>query len=88
MFGRGPTQQPLAAHAPARTFISGRAEPDSRAPAKRLACYRTSCEGRISHLKRGYGLRRIRPKGDQRQRIWTGWAILAYNLDTLAIHTT
>jgi hypothetical protein len=27
-------------------------------------------------------------KGDRGQRIWTGWAILAYNLDTLAIHTS
>jgi IS5 family transposase len=44
--------------------------------------------GRISHLKRGYHLRRSRLKGDQEQRIWTGWAILAYNLDTLAIQTT
>jgi hypothetical protein len=35
----------------------------------------------------GYGLRRSRLKGDQGQRIWTGWAILAYDLDTLAIHT-
>ncbi len=43
--------------------------------------------GRISHLKRGYGLGRTRLKGDQGQQIWTGWSILAYNLDTLAIRT-
>jgi transposase, IS5 family len=87
-FVPGPTAQTLAALAPTRTFISGRAEPGSRRTRKRLARYRTGCEGRISHLKRGYGLRRSRLKGDQAQRIWTGWAILAYNLDTLAIHTT
>jgi IS5 family transposase len=87
-FVPGPTQQTLSALAPARTFISGRAEPGSRRTRRRLARYRTGCEGRISHLKRGYGLRRSRLKGDQGQRIWTGWAILAYNLDTLAIHTT
>jgi IS5 family transposase len=87
-FVPGPTQQTLAALAPTRTFISGRAEPGSRRTRKRLARYRTGCEGRISHLKRGYGLRRSRLKGDQGQRIWTGWAILAYDLDTLAIHTT
>jgi transposase, IS5 family len=52
------------------------------------ARYRTGCEGRISHLKRGYGLRRSHLRGDQGQRIWTGWAILTYNLDTLAAHTT
>jgi transposase, IS5 family len=84
----GPTAQTLAALAPTRTFISGRAEPGSRRTRRRLARYRTGCEGRISHLKRGYHLRRSRLKGDQGQRIWTGWAILAYNLDTLAIQTT
>jgi hypothetical protein len=43
--------------------------------------------GRICHLKRRYGLRRPRLKGDDGTRIWTGWAILAYDLDTLAIRT-
>jgi IS5 family transposase len=84
----GPTAQTLAALAPTRTFISGRAEPGSRRTRRRLARYRTGCEGRISHLNRGYHLRRSRLRGDQGQRIWTGWAVLAYNLDTLAIHTT
>jgi IS5 family transposase len=86
-FVPGPTAHTLAALAPERTFIAGRAEPGSRRTRRRLARYRTGCEGRISHLKRGYGLRRSRLKGDQGQRIWTGWAILAYNLDTLAIHS-
>ena len=72
----------LAGLAPTRTFIAGRAEPGSRRTRRRLARYRTGCEGRISHLKRGSGLRRSRLKGDQGQRIWTGWAVLAYNLDT------
>ena len=54
-FVPGPTQQALAALAPARTFIAGRAEPGSRRTRRRLARYRTGCEGRISHLKRGYG---------------------------------
>jgi transposase, IS5 family len=84
----GPTAQTLAGLTPARTFIAGRAEPGSRRTRRRLARYRTGCEGRISHLKRGYGLRRSRLRGDQGQRIWTGWAVLAYNLDTLAVHTT
>jgi hypothetical protein len=34
------------------------------------------------------GVALSRLKGDQGQRIWTGWAVLAYNLDTLAIHTS
>jgi IS5 family transposase len=49
-------------------FIAGRAEPGSRHTRERLAHYRTGCEGRISHLKRRYGLRlpaarRDRPAG-------------------------
>jgi len=83
----GTTAQALAGVAPTRTFISGRAGPGSRRTRRRLARYRTGCEGRISHLKRGYGLRRSWLRGDRGQRIWTGWAVLAYNLDTLAIHT-
>jgi IS5 family transposase len=47
----------------------------------------TGTEGRISHLKRSYGLRRSRLKGHEGQRIWTGWAILVYNLDTHTIRT-
>jgi IS5 family transposase len=39
-------------------------------------------EGRISHLKRGYGLDRSRLKGDTGHQIWDGWATLTYNLDT------
>jgi transposase, IS5 family len=49
--------------------------------------YRTGAEGRISHLKRGYGMDRSRLKGDEGQQIWTGWSILAYNADTLAVRT-
>jgi IS5 family transposase len=65
--------------------LSGRHELGSRRTRKRRARYRTGIEGRISHLKRGYGLRRSRLKGHDGMRIWTGWAILAYDLDTLAI---
>jgi hypothetical protein len=67
--------------------LSGRHEPGSRRTRKRRARYRIRIEGRISHLKRGYGLRRSRLKGDDGMQIWTGWAILAYDLDTLAIRT-
>jgi transposase, IS5 family len=65
-------------------FVAGRQQPTSRRPKKRLAGYRVGAEGRISHLKRGYGLRRARLRGHDGARAWVGWGILTYNLDTLA----
>ena len=75
--------------------LAERPDPPLRPPRTRLADEPASAapdtepaiEGRISHLKRGYGLRRSRLKGDDGMQIWTGWAILAYDLDTLAIRT-
>ncbi len=84
-FNIGPTREALEDLAPERVFISGRQQPGSRRTQRRSQRYRTGAEGRISHLKRGYGLDRARLKGDQGQQIWTGWAILTYNADTLAI---
>ena len=86
-FMPGPTSEALPDFTDDRIQISGRHEPGSRRTRKRRARYRTGIEGRISHLKRRYGLRRSRLKGDDGVRIWTGWAILAYDLDTLAIRT-
>lgn len=76
-FMLGPTRDAI----PTATglFLSGRHEPGSRRTRKRQARFRTGCEGRISHLKRRYGVRRSRLKGHDGQRVWTGWAILAYN---------
>jgi len=86
-FNLGPTHQALERLKPERTFIAGRQQPGSRRTQRRLAHYRTGAEGRISHLKRGYGLRRSRLKDHQGMQTWTGWAILTYNLETLAIRT-
>jgi IS5 family transposase len=83
-FQPGPTNQALAELAPDRVFIAGHQQPQSKRTARRLARYRTGEEGRISHLKRRYGLDRSRLKGAEGQQIWTEWAILAYNADTLA----
>jgi transposase, IS5 family len=83
----GPTKDAFPDLDERQIQLSGRHEPGSRRTRKRRARYRTGIEGRISHLKRGYGLRRSRLKGDQGMRTWTGWAILAYDLDTLAIRT-
>ncbi|MGH2798301.1 MAG: ISNCY family transposase [Thermoleophilaceae bacterium] len=83
-FQCGPTNNALEELAPERVFIAGRQEPDSKRTKRRLQRYRTGEEGRISHLKRRYGLNRSRLKGTDGQQIWTEWAILAYNTDTLA----
>ncbi|MGH2883423.1 MAG: transposase [Solirubrobacteraceae bacterium] len=87
-FNVGPTRQALDPFEPERTFIAGRQQPGSRRTQRRLARYRTGTEGRISHLKRGYGLRRTRLKNHHGMQAWTGWSILTYNLDTLAIRTS
>lgn len=85
-FGHLRTDEQLAPIAPKRTFIAGRTEPGrSRRTERRLARYRVGAEGRISHLKRGYGLRRTRLKGAEGERIWSGWAAFAYDLDTVAV---
>jgi hypothetical protein len=71
----------------AHVFIAGRQHPPSRRSKKRLASYRAGAEGRISQLKRSYGLRPSRLRGHDGARAWTGWAILTYNLDTLTVQT-
>jgi IS5 family transposase len=68
-----------------RVFITGRRSAGSRHTDRRLARYRVGAEGRISHLKRGYGLRRSRLRGLDGARTSVGWSILTYNLDTLAV---
>jgi IS5 family transposase len=85
----GFTPGPVAEHLPAskRTFIAGRQSTGSRRSDRRLARYRVGSEGRISHLKRRYGLDRSRLKGHHGARTWVAWGLLAYNLDTLAIRT-
>ena len=72
------TQQPKT------VYIAGIREPDSPRTRRRLYRYRAGAEGRISHLKRGYQLRRSRLRGDDGQKTWCGWAALAYNLVTHA----
>jgi transposase, IS5 family len=82
-----PTNTALADLQPKTVFIAGRQEPASKRTQRRLRRYRTGEEGRVSHLKRRYGLDRSRLKGDKGRQIWTEWAILAYNTDTLAVRT-
>jgi transposase, IS5 family len=84
-FMPGPSNASLEELSPERVFISGRQQPGSKRTQRRLRRYRTGAEGRISHLKRRYGLGRSRLKGRDGERIWSEWSILAYDADTLAI---
>jgi IS5 family transposase len=65
-----------------QVHITGRQEQGSRRTRRRRQRYRTGVEGRVSHLKRRYGVRRSRLKGDEGHQIWNGWATFTYNADT------
>ena len=68
-----------------KVFIAGSSQNEgSRRTQRRLASHRVGCEGRIAHLKREYGGRRSRLKGETGAKIWASWTALAYNLDTVA----
>ena len=80
-FKQAPTNTALEGLAD-EVHIAGRQENGSRRTRRRRQRYRTGAEGRVSHLKRGYGLRRSRLKGDEGHRMWDGWAAFTYNTDT------
>jgi IS5 family transposase len=84
-FLRVRTQEALAKAGSPEVFIAGDADnAGSPRTRRRRARFRVGCEGRISHLKRNYGAGRSRLKGTQGARIWESWAVLAYDLDTVA----
>jgi IS5 family transposase len=85
-FSGGPTDDALAdsRQQPQTVYIAGVREPDSPRTRRRLYRYRAGAEGRVSHLKSRYGLRRSRLRGHDGQRAWCIWSALAYNLDTHA----
>ena len=68
-FNVGPTRQALEDLRADRVFISGRQQPGSKRTQRRMQRYRTGVEGRISHLKRGYGMNRSRLKGNEGRQI-------------------
>jgi transposase, IS5 family len=67
----------------------GKAPPGRRAEEKRRRFregyrFRAGIEGRIHALKRDYGLKRCRDRGERGLGRWVGWGILAHNLATVA----
>ena len=83
-FGVRATREAFAPFGATVHVVGSATNAGSRRTRRRLACYRVGAEGRISHLKRSYGLRRSRLRGATGAAIWTNWAILAYDLDTTA----
>jgi transposase, IS5 family len=53
---------------------------EQRPAFRRAARFRAGIEGRISVLKRAFGLRRCRYHGKPGMERWVGWGILAHNL--------
>jgi transposase, IS5 family len=51
-----------------------------RAAFRRAYCWRAGIEGRISVLKRRFGLDRCRYHGEAGMERWVGWGLLAHNL--------
>jgi IS5 family transposase len=80
------TAEALEPLTPRHVFITGRKASASRSTRRRLARFRTGCEGRISHLKRAYSLGKSRLRGLAGVNTHTNWAILAYNADTYNHH--
>jgi IS5 family transposase len=52
---------------------------------RRLRNWRVGIEARISHLKRGFGLRRTRLRRLPGARTWAGLGIFAYNLQRMTV---
>ena len=52
---------------------------------RRLRNWRVGIEARISHLKRGFGLRRTRLRRLPGARTWVGLGVFAYNLQRMTV---
>jgi IS5 family transposase len=83
-----PANEALAAAAGVRRVAlpqPGHLRPDRRAHERqrwfRRACrWRTGAEGRIGLLRRRFGLRRCRYRGEAGMERWVGWGVLAHDL--------
>ena len=80
---------PVAEHLPDadRTFIAGKPDAGSKKTNRRLAKFRVGARAGSATSNDATDYARSRLKGHAGARTWAGWAILAYNLDTLAIRT-
>jgi IS5 family transposase len=67
------------------TLSAARAAQERTRRFRRLRNWRIGIEARISHLKRGFGLRRTRMRRLAGARTWVGLGIFAYNLQRMTI---
>jgi IS5 family transposase len=64
---------------------AARAALERTRPFRRLRNWRVGIEARISHLKRGFGLRRTRLRRLPGAQTWAGLGIFAYNLQRMTV---
>lgn len=83
-FGPDATRRALSGLGTEVFVVGARTNRGSRRTRRRLARYRVGSEGRIAHLKREYGAKRSRLRGEEGAQIWEGWSALAYDIDTVA----
>jgi len=91
-FGTAAGDRALAALGVARVGVqrkgrlsSARAEVERTRAFRRMRNWRVGIEARISHLKRGFGLRRTRRRRLAGATIWVGLGIFAYNLQRMTV---
>ena len=53
---------------------------ESSVPFKKAQRFRAGIEGRISLLRRCFGPRRCRDRGEAGMERWVGWAVIAHDL--------
>jgi transposase, IS5 family len=91
-FGTAANDQALAERGVTRvglqrkgTLSAARAALERTRSFRRLRNWRVGIEARISHLKRGFGLRRTRLRRLPGARTWAGLGIFAYNLQRMTV---
>jgi len=86
-YGDTVADQALADHGIEDSVIPRKGQPDPRERTRawrRRYRFRAGSEGRISALKRRFGLARTRLRGHSGARIWVGMGVLAHNLSRMA----
>src|SRR6266536_2115356 len=67
------------------TVSAARAQLERTRAFRRLRNWRVGIEARISHLKRGFGLRRTRLRRLPGAKTWVGLGVFAYNLQRMTV---